>query len=366
MNIEQEVLRCTECEICLDVCPTYKSTGELLFSPLHRLKTAMAISRGEKPDPHQVESIYNCPKCMKCDMICPQEIKITDIVHQTREELVQKGYGPLSRHNDVIQGIIDSGNSVGGDPAKRLDWLPEEFTVRESDTLLYMGCLPSYLVKDAAAATYLVLKKLGVDFMILKDEGCCGTYMYEAGRTDIAKDFFQKNVERFKSIGIKNIIVPCNGCLKCFKYFYPKLLGETGFTVHHAVEIILGKLKENSSSLHPISRTITYQDSCRLSRGEGIIEEPRELLKMCGADIKDPEPNINGENAPCCGAGAGIRSVYRDLSMQIATDLLAGLPADKIVSACPFCTFNMNYTSIKKQLGKDIQYFSKFVLDALD
>jgi heterodisulfide reductase subunit D len=335
-NIEQEISRCTGCEDCLDVCPTYKSTGELLFSPIHRLKTARKIFSGEAPNPRLIESIYNCPKCMKCEVVCPEEIKITNIVHKTREELVRRGFGPLGRHDEIIQGIMDSGNSVNGDPAKRLDWLPEEFPARESDTLLYMGCLPSYLVKDAATATYLVLNKLGVDFMILKDEGCCGTYMYEAGRTEMAADFFRKNVERFKALGIKKIIVPCNGCHKCFKYFYPT------------------------------PRTITYQDSCRLSRGEKMIEEPREILKLCGANIKEAETNIAGENAPCCGAGAGIRSVYRDLSMQIASDLLDGLPSDNIVSACPFCTFNLNYASRKKELGKVTVYFTKIVLDSLD
>jgi heterodisulfide reductase subunit D len=221
------------------------------------------------------------------------------------------------------------------------------------------------LVKDAATYTYLVLKKLGVDFMILENEGCCGTYMYEAGRTDMAADYFRKNVERFQSLGIKNMIVPCNGCLKCFKYFYPALLGDVGFTVRHAVDVIFEKLKENPSVLHPVARTITYQDSCRLSRGENIVEEPREILKMCGADIKEPEADINRENTPCCGAGAGIRSVYRELSMQIASDLLAGLPTDKVISACPFCTFNLNYTSMKKQLGKETTYLTRFVFDSM-
>jgi heterodisulfide reductase subunit D len=365
-NIEQEISRCTDCEACLDVCPTYKSTGELLFSPVHRLKTAGKIFSGEEPDPRLIESMYNCPKCMKCEVVCPEEIKITDIIHKTREELVRKGFGPLSRHDEIIQGILDSGNSVNGDPEKRLDWLPEEFPTHESDTLLYMGCLPSYLVKDAATATYLVLKKLGVDFMILKDEGCCGTYMYEAGRTEMAADFFWKNVERFKALGIKRMIVPCNGCLKCFKYFYPNLLGEMDFSVHHAVEVILEKLKENPSVIHQTPRTITYQDSCRLARGEKMIEEPREILELCGADIKEAETSMTGKNAPCCGAGAGIRSVYRDLSMQIASELLAGLPSNDIVSACPFCTFNLNYASRKKELGKETVYFTKIVLDSLD
>jgi len=198
INIEKEVSRCTECGVCLEVCPTYQCTGELLFSPVHRLNTAMQIFNGEKPEPHLIESIYNCPKCMKCEAVCPENIEITDIVHKTREELVRKGFGLLIRHDSIIQGILDSGNSVGGDPLTRLDWLPEKFPDRESSTLLYMGCLPSYLVKAAAASTYLVLKKLGVDFMILEEEGCCGTYIYEAGRTDIAADFFQKNAERFK------------------------------------------------------------------------------------------------------------------------------------------------------------------------
>lgn len=363
MKIEDEISRCTECEVCMEVCPTYHATRELLFSPMYRLKTAGQIFSGDVPEPRLVESIYNCPKCLQCEAVCPEEIKVTRIIHQTREELVRRGLGPLSRHDEIIQGILDGGNSVNGDPAKRLEWLPGEFPHNESDTLLYLGCVPSYLVKEAATSTYLVLKKLGVDFMILEDEGCCGTYIYEAGRRDIAAEFFQRNVERFKTLGIKQIIVPCNGCLKCFKYFYPEVLGRMDFTVHHALEVIYDKLKENSSVLRKIPRTIAYQDSCRLSRGEGITEPPRELLKLCGAEIKEMESNR--ADAPCCGAGAGIRSVYRDLSMQLASNLLALTPVENVVTACPFCAFNLSYTSAKKELGKKMVYFTSLVLESL-
>ena len=310
-----------------------------------------------------IESIYNCPKCLQCETVCPEELRITEVIHETREELVRKGFGPLERHNEIIQGILESGNSVNGDPAKRLEWLPEKFIKNESDTLLYMGCLPSYLVKEAATSTYLVLKKLGIDFMILEDEGCCGTYIYEAGRRDIAAEFFQKNAERFKSLGIKQMIIPCNGCLKCFKYFYPKVLGSLDFTVRHTLEVIYDKLKENPTILRKIPRTVTYQDSCRLSRGERMTEEPRELLNLCGLAIEEPERNR--EKAPCCGAGAGIRSVYRDLSMQIASSLLTMVPSDSLVSACPFCVFNLNYTSSKKELGKKTAYFTSVILESL-
>lgn len=362
MGVEKEISRCTECEACFEVCPTYQSTGESLFSPLYRLKTAARLFGGDPLEPRLIESLYNCPKCLQCETVCPEGIRITEIIHEAREELVQKGLGPLSRHNEIIQGILDSGNSVSGDPARRLEWLPEKITQKESDTLLYMGCLPSYLVKEAATSTYLVLKKLGIDFMILEDEGCCGTYIYEAGKRDIAFEFFQRNVERFRTLGIKHMIVPCNGCLKCFKYFYPKLLGHIDFTVHHALEVIYGILKENSAIIRKIPRTMTYQDSCRLSRGERITEEPRYLLKLCGIEIKESEKNM--ANAPCCGAGAGIRSVYRDLSIQLASNSLALAHTNTIVSACPFCVFNLNYASQKGDLGKKAVYFTSLMLES--
>ncbi len=363
MDIRQEASRCTECGVCLDVCPTYKATGDLLFSPLYRLKTAVQLLSDRPPEPHLIESIYNCPKCLQCEMVCPESIKITDVVHFAREYLVRKGYGPLPRHDEIINGILTSGNSVNGDPSKRLDWLPEQFPYVESDTLLYLGCLPSYLVKDAAASTYLVLKKLGISFMILEEEGCCGTYIYETGKTDIAGEFFRKNVEKFDALGIKEIIVPCNGCMKCFKYFYPRLLGDMKFRVRHVMEVICDKIEQNHMRLRTSIGKVTYQDSCRLSRGEKYTKKPRDLLEWCGTTIAEPEQT--GENMPCCGAGSGIRSVYRDLSLKIASDLLIKMPADTIVSACPFCVFNLNYTAQKKRINKQTIYFTNLLLNAL-
>ena len=144
----------------------------------------------------------------------------------------------------------------------------------------------------------IYLQKLGLDFMILEDEGCCGTYLYESGRTDLATDFFQKNVDRFKSLGIREIVVPCNGCLKCFKYFYPDLLGKTDFYVRHVVEVIYELLKENTEILGKAEKMVTYQDSCRLGRGEAITEAPRKVLEWCGIDLREAVSNRG--DAVCC------------------------------------------------------------------
>mgnify|MGYP000739965763 CR=1 FL=1 len=118
------------------------------------------------------------------------------------------------------------------------------------------------------------------------------------------------------------------------------------------------------AALRKVERRITYHDSCRLARGEGMTEEPRRILEWCGASIE--EPAQSRQEALCCGAGGGIRSVYRDLSLEIAAAALAGMPAETVVSACPFCTFNLSFASRKKGLDKRVIYLSQVVLDSLD
>jgi heterodisulfide reductase subunit D len=362
-EISDQINRCTECEVCMEVCPTYTITGQFLFSPMHRLKTAKKLFEGEEVDEQMIESLYNCAECLRCETVCPQEIEVTKIVSRSRSKLFERGLGPLDKHNKVIEGILTKGNAVNGDPQKRLDWLPEKFPQKKSDTLLYLGCLSSYLLKDVAASSYLVLKKLDFDFMILEDEGCCGIYLYESGRIDLAKKIFQKNVERFKSLGVREIATPCNGCMQCFKHFYPELLGEIDFSVHHLVEMIHESLKGNPEVLKKIQRIVTYQDPCRLARGEGITEEPRQILKWCGAELK--EMKENRQETPCCGAGGGTRSVYRDLSMKMASNLLSMAKTETVVSTCPFCIFNLSYTSRKKESGKSLTYFTNLLLESL-
>ncbi len=72
--------------------------------------------------------------------------------------------------------------------------------------------------------------------------------------------------------------------------------------------------------------------------GQGVIEEPRALLRKLTDDFREMP-------ARCCGAGGGVRS---GLPPDVAADLgrdrreaIAATGAATIVTSCPFCEFHI-------------------------
>jgi Fe-S oxidoreductase len=134
---------CVECGACLDVCQTYEASGNELFSPTGRLQAARKVFQQEEITPEIVDSIYSCMNCERCNLECPVEIDISGVIWRAQVELVKKGIGPLETPNKVMEGIKKLGNTVFGDPAKRWEWLPEEFPRKESDTLFLWVVFPA-------------------------------------------------------------------------------------------------------------------------------------------------------------------------------------------------------------------------------
>jgi len=352
---------CNECGFCLDICQTYEATQNEAFSPVGRLKAAKNVFQGNELSPEAVDGIYSCLKCARCHVVCPQGIDIVSVVRKAQAELMSQGVGPLENPNRIMAGIQKLDNAFNGDPAKKWDWLPEEFPKRESDTLLYTGCSASFAYPQAARASYLLLKELGVDFMMLQDESCCGYFYYYMGRDDLARDKFEQNVEKLKRHGIKRIITVCAGCYHNFKYWYPELLGHMDFEVIHMSQLLPDLLKERKEALKKDGRKITYHDPCGLGRLGGVYDAPREALRLCGVNLIEAEQNR--ELGSCCGAL--IINNFRDIAAKVAGDFLDKIKTSDIVTSCSFCLFGLNYGNRKMGKDKKIQHLSEIVLDSL-
>lgn len=377
MMNEKEILAqinsCIDCEACLEVCDTFLVTNDILRSPNGRLKIAKQIFNGDEISEEQIKAIYTCTQCGSCDQFCQKEIPLSEIIHASKTKLIERKLGPLEIHKTITKGIIEKDNSVNGDPAERLNWIPEEyrstevFEKKDSDTLLFLGCMSSFRVKESASASYTLLKKAGFNFKILEKEPCCGEYVYSSGDLKLAKKIFKENSDVFKQLGIKRIIVTCGGCLYAFNNIYPKYIEDWSIEIKHVMEVIDDLCKQGKLKFKQTQTQITYHDPCRTGRklkDRDIFEEPRALLAQSCEKVL--ELAKNREFTQCCGAGSGVRGVESNISIKIGKKLFDELKTDVLISSCPLCVFNYNYVNYKTQSQVKSEYITEFLLKCLD
>jgi len=89
---------------------------------------------------------------------------------------------------------------------------------------------------------------------------------------------------------------------------------------------------------------VTYHDPCRLGRHGGIYEQPRDLIKALGMDLRDTEANRR-ENY-CCGGGCGEYVIKRSADMrqkafEIKQREFDNTGADAVVTGCANCRINL-------------------------
>ncbi len=365
-DLVEEIYSCDECNACLHVCPTYLTTGNLYHTPVYRLKVAKNVLERKPIQNQMVESTYFCTQCKACENVCPKKIRIPKIVGVVRAKMFKLGYGPLPPHKKILESIFKNKNSVGGLPEKRWEWLPEIYKprlIKDSSTLFFVGCLPSYLVKDAAITSVKVLDKVGVDFRFLEDEGCCGAPLVNFGDFENAEKIFKENLDKFDNLGIRKILVLCVGCYRTFRESYPEIAGEK-VEVYHIAQILYELWEKGKLKFKKTGKTFTYHDPCHLGRFFGIYMEPRKLLESSGNLV---EMDRVKENSFCCGADSGVRAAFKEPSVKMATIRIeeAEKKANLLTTTCPFCLFNLNYSAIKSGKNIQVKYFTEILLESL-
>ncbi|MFX1497679.1 MAG: (Fe-S)-binding protein [Promethearchaeota archaeon] len=371
-NLIEQIQLCTDCLECLEECDTYQVTHDLLKSPNGRLKIVEKIFQNKNITSEEIIALYTCTLCELCDLACKNDIPIANIIHHAKVKLVELNKAPLEIHNEIIKDIIEKDNSVKGNPDERLEWIPEKFKSQEnfesteSDTLLFLGCMSSFRVRESASASYELLKMGGYDFKILEREPCCGEYVYSAGNLELAKKIFNDNYKKFKALGIKSIITTCGGCLYAYNNVYPKYIEGWDIDVKHVIQVIYELFHRGKIKFSKLKKEITYHDPCRLGRKLNSLEiydEPRELLTQTSQKIN--ELSNNKDTSPCCGAGSGIRGVDSSISIKIGSKILEQAPTEEIITSCPLCVFNYRYVNYKTQNNKKIRYITDFLLETI-
>jgi Fe-S oxidoreductase len=356
-------------------CPMNVRYAFNLYSAAGLMHSALAIMDSKLVfTPKLLDALYKCTLCGACDVRCKRnlDLEILSVIEALKARCVEDCQGPLPEHGKTAGSIDKNHNRYGSPHDNRLKWITDNIKPQaKADTLYFVGCRSSYANREIAQATAKILAKANIDFMISRDEWCCGYPLFSTGQINAFKKQAEHNIEMLKESGAKTVLVSCAEGYKTWKVDYPKVMGKStadmGFRVIHIVELIDQKAKEGALKFcKSIPLKVTYHDPCNLGRlsepwyhwegtykrfgvpeppkivrrgDKGIYEPPRDILKgIPGIELLEMERNR--DNAWCCGAGASVDLAFKDFALWTASERLEearSTGAEAIVTCCPAC-----------------------------
>ena len=221
--------------------------------------------------------------------------------------------------------------------------------------IYFRGCVAREKLNNIADATEKILKHAGIDYKVLENETCCGSFLLRTGFTRDAKEVMKNTLNE---IGEEKIITSCAGCYKTFKKDFKEILG-VELDVVHTSQLFSDLIKNGKIEPLFLDKTVTYHDPCHLGRHLEEYDTPREILDNISNLV---EMDRNKEKSRCCGAGGGVRAAFPEITENIAKMRIKDaedIEAEIIVTSCPFCILNLR--SVSKD-GKKILDLSEIIM----
>lgn len=365
---------CVRCGACADKCHFFIGTGDPKNMPVLRAELIRSVYRKEFTLAGKIFGklagareltvdvlkewwyyFYQCTECRRCSVFCPYGIDQAEITMIGRELL-----NLLGLNIEWIAGPVSNcymkGNHLGLEPHTIVGNL--EYMLDDIETITGKRIKPTFNRKGAeilfvtpsgdlfadpgtyTAMGYMMLfEELGLDYT-------WSTYASEGGNfgfftsNEMAKRLNSKIYAEAKRLGVKWILGgECGHMWRVLSQYMDTWNGPADFlevpkspitgTVFenaksmkmvHVAEFTADLIKNNKLKLDPKRNDhlkITWHDSCNTSRGMGMLEEPRYVLRNVANNfIEMPEDTIR-EKTFCCGSGTGLNaSEDMDLRMK--------------------------------------------------
>ena len=362
---DDDLAKCVHCGLCLDACPTFRTTGLETESPRGRIYLMTQWKRGTMPfDDEQVRHIDLCLGCRTCEGVCPSGVPYGRIIEAGRAEVeaarkpsikrwvsrtaLRQIVGHPSRLN-ALGNLTRFAQKVGltavAGPGRQLPQLHRRFHPpagsaapaigkRKHRVAFLVGCVMPILYPQSHEAAVRLLQLAGCEVWFPKDERCCGALHAHNGDLEGAAKLREANTRMYEAGDFDALIVDSAGCGAHLKDFYPSLKGRVKDLTEWLVEVGLPAPQRD------VTVRVTYQDACHLAHAQKVRKQPRELIRSL--------PGVNFVEMRhadiCCGAAGLYSTLEPDMSNRILQQKLEDLlatGADVLTVANPGCQMQL-------------------------
>jgi glycolate oxidase iron-sulfur subunit len=404
-----EIAQCNKCGFCQVACPIFRATGHESGVARGRLALLRAIIEGRLDWSDDIDApLFDCLLCGACTSNCFPAIPTSDLLIRARSEYLAR-VGRKSIHRLLFDhllpypdrlhvaaravalskkaGLSNLARALGllrifGRDFANAEDIVENLPVtafrdrhhpgvyqgsgKELIIGYFIGCGVDIIQQQTGTATLQLLRQIARKVHVL-DNCCCGLPAYSFGDLQIAQKLAQKNMQALASGPYDIIVTDCSSCASFLKK-YPVLFSEED-SRHEAAKMFSAKVRDLTEWLNTVAVPapatdaairVTYHDPCHASRGQGLVKEPRDILKnIPGIEYRElPEADW------CCGgAGAYALSQY-DLYRRVLDRKIANLKtteADIIATSCPACIIHLSYGVRKHGLKTRVCHISELI-----
>lgn len=402
---KSEISRCVRCGGCQATCPTYTVTGDESMVARGRMALVEAVIDGRLGITEGfARRINSCLDCKACIASCPSGVRIDEIIYAAKADITaNRGCSPIQKilargmsakagkHPYILRfaGMLKrlfydplpdslplpsplrSGGKkrllpdIGGIPLRERYRGIQKVENRRGRVAFFVGCATNLVHQHIGEAAIEVLKHNNIEVVLADDEVCCGIPFLSNGDRETAEKLMRKNVETFTSMEVDAVVTCCATCGSTLRN-YPVWLDDEGakklspaiMDIHY----YLAHYTDYQKGLGELNRSVTWHDPCHLSQGEGIKDEPREILTSIPGlefiEMKKP--------CYCCGFGGEASFKDYDMSISIAGQKVESIRdsgADAVATGCPACKIHMedalHHEGLKTPITHTVEYLAE-------